>query len=346
MFRLFIICLLLPNCVCPQNIKGSIQQFELKGKTIEIYLPPSFDKKSKYPVLFFTDGQICFSNPMNLAERTEKLIAQNKIDPLIIVGVHSGADRMDEYIPYADPSIAGYESKAKEYTDFLMNELLTYIELHYAKPDRVGIAGFSFGGLFAAWAALKYPDKFQFSAAFSPSMWVADYQIFKEAENAKSNQIYYMDIGTKEWNYYVPFVRNSKLEPGKNIFYYEVEGAAHDVSFVSMRAENALLLFTGKDQNPTIIDVDIKTEVIQSAVNPSRYFLRLNPVATYNNGLKSSLLFKAKFKLINESAGEIRDDGSFRFTKTDNLEIIVSYEGTEKKITVEYEKIEAAKKQN
>jgi len=76
----------------------------------------------------------------------EALIANGRIEPLIIVGVYNtGKDRIDEYTPVADPKYkAG--GKADLYGRLLVEELKPFIDKTYrTKRDaaRTGLGGSS-----------------------------------------------------------------------------------------------------------------------------------------------------------------------------------------------------------
>ncbi|HEY0356708.1 MAG TPA: alpha/beta hydrolase-fold protein, partial [Flavisolibacter sp.] len=187
--------------------QSRIDDLNLNGRKVSVYSPAGLKKNKKYPVLVFTDGQHCFGkgfHSLGLDILADSLIKQRLMEPVIILAIHSDHNRLNDYIPYLDSSIFNdfgyYQPRSIELIGFIKDELLPLIRSKYPANDTTGIAGFSFGGLLASWAALHYPETFSFSAAFSPSMWVCDYRIFKEASLADSSQVYYLDIGTAEWN--------------------------------------------------------------------------------------------------------------------------------------------------
>src|SRR5207253_2375414 len=76
-------------------------------RTLVVYLPPGYDKaKDKYPVLYMQDGQNLFDESTsfqgiewNLDETAQQLITQNKISPIIIVGIFNAETRTAEFTP-------------------------------------------------------------------------------------------------------------------------------------------------------------------------------------------------------------------------------------------------------
>jgi predicted alpha/beta superfamily hydrolase len=53
----------------------------------------------------------------------------------------------------------------------LREEILPFVEETYRTSEDRGIAGHSFGGLFAAWMLLEAPDLFRRYGLNSPSLW-------------------------------------------------------------------------------------------------------------------------------------------------------------------------------
>ena len=317
----------------------------IEGKTISLYIPPGIQSPHYYPLLIFTDGQTCFGNTFNsleLQELADSLIKLKLIDPVFIAGIHSDQERLSQYIPYPDSSIfqdfGYYEPQSESFVGFIKTALLPTLQSRFPISKKTGIAGFSFGGLFAAWAAIHHNDVFSFAAAFSPSMWVADFRVFNEASLLSPAQHFYMDIGTAEWNYYLPFVKSATRVLGGRMYYYEVIGGAHMIAHVKSRVHNALLLFNGRPGKEKY-SWQVETEVIESMVQPGRFYLRLNPVIEYKNGLKHSLFYQATFRLLNPEAGVVNEDGSFRFLKEEDLIVVVNYMQEEKKIIVRYKDV-------
>ena len=322
----------------PQSSK--IQQINIADFRLSIYLPPGYDTLKSCKALYFNDGQTVFGETGLNADLTAgQLITKKLIEPIIIVGIHSDKNRTSNYLPYVDEGakqdFGEYEAAADKYSIRIIKEIIPFIEKNYKVKPGNGIAGYSFGGLHATWAALNYPEKFLFSGSLSPSYWVKDFEIFKEGAKAKMNQTYYFDVGTGEWNYYVPMLLHSKLPMLKNIFYYEDHGGDHNIdSWKGQRVKNLLLLFAG-----TIDTIaytwDIKLEIIKSQ-STGKIYHRINPVITYANGLTCSLSYAAIFTLLNDDDGVVNKDGSFRFINSKDLNLKISYRGEEKMVMVKY----------
>ncbi len=330
-----------------QNKQSTIEHSSVGNFKLSVYLPPAYDENKTYKVLYFNDGQTVFGPyGLNADGSANELIQKNLIEPLIIVGIHSDQNRTSNYLPYMDPSaildFGDYLPNADKYSKRLIKQVIPFIENKYKTKPGNGIAGYSFGGLHATWAALNFPDQFIFSGALSPSYWVKDFEIFKEGAKARARQLYYFDIGTGEWNYYVPFLTHSNLTILKNIFYYEEHGARHHIAdWRGNRTRNILLLFAGKT-DLSQYTWENKLEIIRSATT-GKFYLRINPLITYSNGLIASISYAATFTISNPAAGEVNKDGSFRFIYPKDLNVIVNYKGEEKKMFIKFAEVEKIK---
>ena len=79
---------------------------------LRVWLPPRYDAPDNtsrhYPVLYLNDGQNLFDRATAFAgvewqvdETADRLIRQEVIPPLIIVGIDNAqSDRIKEYLPY------------------------------------------------------------------------------------------------------------------------------------------------------------------------------------------------------------------------------------------------------
>ncbi len=320
-----------------------IESHFVSGYQLSIYLPPGYDTLKRCKVLYFNDGQTVFGqNGLNADATATELIHKKQIEPIIIVGIYSDSNRTSNYVPYFDEGakqdFGDYQPNADGYTKKIIKQIVPFIEKKYkAKPER-GIAGYSFGGLHATWAALNYPEQFSFVGSLSPSYWVKDFEIFKEGSKARVNQTYYFDVGTGEWNYYVPMLLHSKLPQLQNIFYYEDFGAHHKIEdWRGQRVKNILLLFAGKTDLMKYT-WDIKLEIIRSEFN-GKYYPRINPIITYSNGLTCSISYAATFTLLNPDDGVVNKDGSFRFTNPKDLKVKIEYKGEERMMIINYNEV-------
>jgi predicted alpha/beta superfamily hydrolase len=151
-------------------------------------------------------------------ETAISLIAEGKVEPLIIVGVDSArphtresvveerrvGSRPNEYLPFSDESLDPPipHVHGAEYPRFLTREVMPFIENNYrAKtgPENTGLGGSSYGGYIAFYTAFHTQDVFGRVLIESPTFWVKDFAILKQAAKHKDwpARIYFGG-GTKE----------------------------------------------------------------------------------------------------------------------------------------------------
>jgi predicted alpha/beta superfamily hydrolase len=93
---------------------------------------------------------------------------------------------------------------AQQFTTFLRSELIPRIDsLYPSDPARRGLAGYSLGGLLAAYVLTTDLSFFQYYLLGSPSMWWDEYRLafeFKSipAERLESVRRIYMSVGAEE----------------------------------------------------------------------------------------------------------------------------------------------------
>jgi enterochelin esterase-like enzyme len=203
---LFIACTNAPNPSpsLPTVSAGSIERIEnfasafLPPRNIDIWLPPGYDSRQAYAVLYMHDGQMLFDatttwnqQEWGVDEVLSELIGAQKISPCIVVAAWNTNTRHSDYFPqkpfeslpvaYRDSLLEGAKRNEKTalfsapiqsdaYLRFLVQELKPYIDSHYAtRPERAHtfIAGSSMGGLISMYAICEYPEVFGGAACLS-----------------------------------------------------------------------------------------------------------------------------------------------------------------------------------
>lgn len=145
-------------------------------RAVHVLTPPGYeDSDERYPVLYLQDGQNLF-DPSKAAfgvewkagETADRLLADGRIEPVIIVGIANTPDRMEEYAPASEQA----PGRADQYVEFLTTELKPFIDEEYrTRPEESGIGGSSMGGLVSLVACMQAPDVFSKCAALSPAVW-------------------------------------------------------------------------------------------------------------------------------------------------------------------------------
>lgn len=177
------------------GVLGYLEVFSLKDehfpknlqeKVIRVWLPESYDKNNRYPVIYMHDGQNLFDSYTSYAgeweidESIEDLIATNpNFKGAIVVGIdNSSLDRISEYTYNLD-FLKG-EKLGQVYMNFIVKVLKPYIDLNYStKPERkyTALAGSSMGGLITFFGGLENLKTFGSLLCFSTStQFIENYQ--------------------------------------------------------------------------------------------------------------------------------------------------------------------------
>src|SRR5208282_3410521 len=182
-------------------------------RLVRVWLPPDYDGwgATRYPVLYLNDGQNLFDPLTAFAgvdwqagETAARLIADQKIRPLIIVGIDNTKSRANEYIPYKSKDPRVLDAKGKYYPEFLLRDVMPLIEERYAVlkgPENTGLGGSSLGGLITLYTQLAAPGVFGRLLIESPSLFVANRKILEESRRFQF-QLWpartYLSMGTRE----------------------------------------------------------------------------------------------------------------------------------------------------
>ena len=322
---------------------------EIQDRPLRVYLPPGYGTSTKrYPVVYLFDGEQWSINSL-LNDR----ILKGTLQEMIVVQVYSTDQRTSEFLPYDDTYVTEnfgrYVPNARAFANYIIGTVIPKIDGTYRTiNDRSGRAamGFSFGGLFVTWLAFNYDSTFSMAGALSPSYWVADNKIFSEvAAMPRKDVKLWFDIGTQEWDYYVPFLdvlAGKGMIYGKDMLYYEVKGGYHDMIDWVERIEYPMMLFK-PPASDSMVSMRTDLEVIRSATMQGVYFQRLNPVITLKSTLVYSAAQFATYQLLNPADGVVNRDGSFEFTSTKDLSVLIRYQNFRDTVNVGYNAVQKMK---
>jgi predicted alpha/beta superfamily hydrolase len=191
------------------NIHSEILQ---TNRFVRIYLPPGYEqeKTARYPVLYVHDGQNAFSTVgphvafgwgnWALDTTADRLIAEKKMRPIMMVAVDCGPSR---YREYRGPISAGADNRAYErYAEFLIRELKPRIDREYRTlndPVHTGVLGSSMGGICSVALAWEHPQVFGLAASLSGAFQVEKHhfleRILKSPIARKKEIRIYLDSG-------------------------------------------------------------------------------------------------------------------------------------------------------
>ncbi|NBO58586.1 MAG: hypothetical protein EBU73_06575 [Chitinophagia bacterium] len=163
----------------------------------DFYLPEQLHLANGIDVLFVNDGQDLLK--MDIPKMINSVeLGGNR---LIMVAIHAGTERKQEYGVAGIPDFMNRGSKAGEYSTFIMNELIPYLNTNIGTSiiRNKYIAGFSLGGLMAFDLAMEFPMEFQAAGVFSGSFWWRSKDL-KDGYVEERDRIMHAKIRTKRSN--------------------------------------------------------------------------------------------------------------------------------------------------
>lgn len=162
---------------------------------VMVYRPDQPPPPGGYPVLYVLDGDDNFPIAAATARRLIRAGARSGVEPGIVVAIDSGdlARRSRDFTPV----IAGEAVKAGQPGHGLptggADAFLEFLETRVhpqataglpVDARRLAVVGHSFGGLLALHALAARPQFFATYIAASPSLWIGDGQLLREARLA------------------------------------------------------------------------------------------------------------------------------------------------------------------
>lgn len=197
----------------PKVVNGKIERIDsfkskyVTSRNIDIWLPEDYSHSTKYSVLYMHDGQMLFDDDQSwnkqawdIDDVASKLLKNNRIQKIIVVGIWNGGDtRHSDYFPQkpfesltqtekdtvsAQLQRAGitddnFKPQSDNYLKFVVNELKPYIDNNYSvhtNRENAYIAGSSMGGLISLYAICEYPYIFAGAACMS-THWVGTFTL-------------------------------------------------------------------------------------------------------------------------------------------------------------------------
>lgn len=256
--------------------------------TVDVWTPDGYTRCKKYPVLYMHDGQMLFDSTQTwnhkeweMDETATRLIAEDSICPIIIVGIHNLPTRLGDYLPqvYYDMMAEGGEKtemdnffnkpfRGDAYINAIINTVKPLVDANYSTKKDAGstcVAGSSMGGLISLYAICTHPEVFgnamcvstHFSTSTErPELADAMLQYTKEHMPDPSNHKIYIDNGTQPCDdAYIPFFR-SAVELFKavgygesNLLYKEFPGHWHSEEYWASRMNFPLkFIFNGESR--------------------------------------------------------------------------------------------------
>jgi S-formylglutathione hydrolase FrmB len=143
-------------------------------RELYVYLPPHFDPKKQYPLIFWLHGfaQDEHSFLEYVVEPLDQAMASGKLPPAIVVAP-DGSLSGRASITFLSAGSFFVNSKAGNFEDYLMVDVWDFLFQHFPiRPEREAhvMAGVSMGGGAAFHSAIKYRDRVGVAVAFMPPL--------------------------------------------------------------------------------------------------------------------------------------------------------------------------------
>jgi predicted alpha/beta superfamily hydrolase len=202
------------------ELAGELQLHEIESRifrnrrTLRVWVPPGYsapeNQERHYPVFYLNDGQNLFDPATayigvdwQADEAADRLIREDKIPPLIIVGIDNAQkDRPKEYLPYRAFNPPVLRPQGKRYPDFLLNEVMPFLYQRYRiarGPENTGLGGSSLGAIISLYSVMSRPGIFGRLLLESPSLFVSNRRFLKSNRSFRQWPAkVFMAIGTRE----------------------------------------------------------------------------------------------------------------------------------------------------
>lgn len=167
-----------------EKLKLSAPQLNNESVTLEIYLPPQYNAKQTYPVLYINDGQDM--QAIHLQAHLKNYYAQANAKPWIIVavpmfkdrmGVYGLADRANKQSQIAPTKYGDVGAKSYAYNEWFTQTLIPTIDGKYSTQRNAegrAVLGWSLGAIAAFSIGWQYAEQIGAIGMFSPSLWLSE----------------------------------------------------------------------------------------------------------------------------------------------------------------------------
>lgn len=181
---------------------------------LRVWAPPGYDDAEnagrRYPVLYLNDGQNLFDPATAFAgvdwqvdEAAERLIAEQKIPPLLIVGMDNAQkERAREYLPHRALSPPLMRPRGTHYPRFVIEEVMPFVAQRYRVdrgPENTALGGSSLGAIASLYTAIARPGVFGRLLLESPSLFVSNRRLLNDSRRFRVwPERIFVGVGTRE----------------------------------------------------------------------------------------------------------------------------------------------------
>lgn len=184
-----------------------------EDRRIRVLLPEDYSEATKYPVVYFHDGQNVYFDEESYSGVSWGIIPTIQENPdlpkMLVVAIdNDDHKRINEYAPWKisnrpthDENLSG--GKGFEYAQFVMDVVKPFIDQTYSTKDDVNhtaMIGSSLGGTITSFMGIEYQNQISRLGIFSLANWILKdsfSKYFKE-NKVNTNQLVYIQVGAQE----------------------------------------------------------------------------------------------------------------------------------------------------
>ncbi|MBQ0827121.1 enterochelin esterase [Streptomyces tagetis] len=216
-----------PYAAGPVPRAGGDLEREVDGRRVRVHLPPGHRASRSYPVAVLLDGEM-WGPVLETGALLDRMHGAGALAPAVVLMVDTMERRME------DLSCNG------AFVDWLAEALLPWARTEFgvtSRPERTLLAGQSAGGLTAAFAAYRRPDRFGLAVSQSGAFWWPEddpglgpeWLTRRYASGARRPVRLWLEVGLQEWMLLAENrrLRNVLRARGYEIAYREFNGG-HD----------------------------------------------------------------------------------------------------------------------
>lgn len=156
-----------------------------------VYVPASASNptylRQRYPVVYLLDGDAYFASVTGMIRQLSEDFLTNVFPEMIVVGIPN-TNRLRDFTPTQAIRSAVIPASAlkvsgggENFTAFLEQELIPYVEAHYPALSYRTLIGHSLGGLLVMNTVVHHPRLFNSYVAFDPTMFWDEQKLLQQA---------------------------------------------------------------------------------------------------------------------------------------------------------------------